>query len=137
MGGTLVMGRRTFESIGRPLPGRETIVLTRSSSGERPASGLHWASHPQQALKITEQLAKPTFIVGGAEVYKIFLPMCDEIWLTRVFREVGGDTRVELPLAEFELLESTNYPETDRDSSPTAFERWIRKKSVPKSTLSH
>lgn len=137
MGGTLIMGRKTFDSIGKPLPGRETIVLTRSPRADSSLPRLHWASRPQQVLEIAERLAMPTFVIGGAEVYKIFLPICDEIWLTRVFCEAGGDTRIDLPLEDFDLLESTNYPETDRDSSPTAFERWIRKNPCQKVRLSH
>ncbi|MGV3485579.1 MAG: dihydrofolate reductase [Planctomycetaceae bacterium] len=136
MGGTLVMGRKTFDTIGRPLPGRETIVLTRAAAlGSAAAEAiphLHWADRPDRAIELARQLAKPVFVVGGAEIYRIFWPQCDEIWLTRVLSDVSGDTHIELPLDEFELVESTNHRQTAEDSAATEFQRWRRKKSVPK-----
>jgi len=130
MGGTMVMGRKTFDSIGKPLPGRETIVLSRS--GRAPADHLHWADSIETVMATADALARPVFIVGGAEIYKLFFPFCKEIWLTRVWSDVKGDTRITLPLDEFRLFERTRHPQTPRDSVPTDFERWLRKKSVPK-----
>jgi len=136
MGGTLVMGRKTFDTIGRPLPGRETIVLTRAAASwqvvPQEVPHLHWADRPARAIALAQQLAKPVFVVGGAEIYRIFWPHCDEIWLTRVLSDVSGDTHVELPLDEFELRESIKHPPTADDSAATEFQRWRRKKSVPK-----
>ncbi len=86
MGHVLVMGRKTFESIGRALPGRETIVLSRSG----------W-SHPGvrtvASLDEVSPLAygREVFICGGAEIYRQALPLCAEIYLTLVKREVEGD----------------------------------------------
>ncbi len=86
-GGTLVMGRRTFESINRPLPGRTTVVLSRSG----------W-SRPEvrvvSSLEALESLDLPTpvFICGGAQVYALTLPHCAELYLTLVKRVVPGDT---------------------------------------------
>jgi dihydrofolate reductase len=86
MGHVLVMGRKTFESIGRPLPGRKTIVLSRSA----------WR-HP--AVRVVASLAEidvasevcEVFICGGAEVYRQALPFCSDLFLTRVKRVVEGD----------------------------------------------
>ncbi len=128
MGGTLVMGRKTFDSIGKPLPGRETIVLSRSHRVGDAVPHLHWAAAVEQVLAISQQLSFPTFIVGGAEVYRLFLPLCGSILLTRVFSGVAGDTHIELPLDEFELLGSEIYPVSERDSAATEFQRWQRKK---------
>lgn len=86
-GGTLVMGRRTFESIGRPLPGRTTVVLSRGGftapGGVRVLSAL-------EALRGLD-LPRPVFICGGAEVYARALPYCTDLYLTLVLREVAGD----------------------------------------------
>jgi dihydrofolate reductase len=145
MGGTLVMGRKTFDTIGKPLPGRVTIVLSRSphvepkslSSAEvntpgkanlSPEPSLYWATSVGEVIRLAGQFTRPTFILGGAEVYRLFFPFCDNIFLTRVMSAVEGDTRIDLPLDEFELLSSNNYPKSDRDSDPTEFQHWQRKK---------
>ena len=86
LGHVLVMGRKTFESIGRPLPGRETIVLTRSGF-----------SHPgvTTARTLEEVEGKvadrQVFIAGGAEIYRLALPRCSDLYLTLVKRTVDGD----------------------------------------------
>ena len=88
MGHVLVMGRRTFESIGRPLPGRETIVLTRhavSIPGVRTIGSL-------DGLGQADDLGDRTiFICGGAQVYSQALGQCSDLFLTVVKREVEGD----------------------------------------------
>ena len=86
MGEVLVMGRRTFESIGRALPGRETLVLTRGDF-----------SHPDVGvIRSLEDIAprlngRTCFIAGGAQVYEQALPRCSDLLLTIVQREVEGD----------------------------------------------
>jgi len=138
MGGTLIMGRKTFDSIGKPLPGRESIVLSRSAPApgiqisHLPVPHLHWAESVEQVNSVAKSLARPAYVVGGAEIYKLFFPFCSEIWLTRVWSAVRGDTRIELPLDDFALLEQSRHPQTDRDSVPTTFQKWRRKNSVPK-----
>jgi dihydrofolate reductase len=86
LGHVLVMGRRTFESIGKPLPGRETIVLSRSG----------W-SHPgvRTVASLDESRAhigeRQAFICGGAQIYAQALPLCSDLFLTLVKREIPGD----------------------------------------------
>lgn len=102
MGQVLVMGRKTFESIGRPLPGRETIVLTRSDwthSGVKVAAGL-------DQLPLAEDDPRTIFIAGGAEIYRQALPLCAELLLTVVKREVAGDVLFPPFEALFELVET-------------------------------
>lgn len=85
-GHVLVMGRKTFESIGRPLPNRETIVLSRSAfsfPGIQTIQNLGEIPQANDGRKI--------FIAGGAQIYEQALPMCSEIFLTVVKREVEGD----------------------------------------------
>lgn len=88
MGHVLVMGRKTFESIGRALPGRTTVVLTRST----------WV-HPEvltapglDALPLAADDPRTLFICGGAQVYAQALPLCSDLYLTLVKRTVEGDT---------------------------------------------
>ena len=86
MGHVLVMGRRTFESIGKALPGRETMVLTRGEF-----------SHPDVTVigslnEVTPKLeGRTAFIAGGAQIYEQALPRCSDLFLTLVKREVEGD----------------------------------------------
>lgn len=86
MGDILVMGRKTYESIGRPLPGRETYVLSRTP---REIAGVH-SFTDLEALDHLET-DKTIWIVGGGEVYKQMLSQCSELYLTRVHRTVEGD----------------------------------------------
>jgi len=90
MGQVLVMGRKTFESIGRPLPDRTTIVLTRSGQS---IPGVHIATDLSQIDRSVPALAgKQIFICGGAQVYRQALPLCSDLYLTLVKRAVAGDT---------------------------------------------
>lgn len=89
MGGTLLMGRVTFDSIGKPLPGRETIVMSRQDGLEIPS------------VRVIRDLSGLTcvpvrgdvFVVGGSEVYRAVLPYCRDLYLTEVLREVEGDRK--------------------------------------------
>lgn len=109
MGGTLIMGRKTFESIGRPLPGRVTVVLTRSG----------WR-HPEvetcpdpKSLPFA-RLPSPHYVCGGAEIYRQLLPSCAELHLTLVKREVAGNTFFPPFEDRFELVEKLREtPEFD------------------------
>jgi len=86
MGGILVMGRKTYESIGRPLPGRDTYVLSRQA---REIRGVHSFTD----LSVLDHLDtdKTIWIAGGGEIYDQMLPKCSELYLSRVHREVEGD----------------------------------------------
>jgi dihydrofolate reductase len=86
-GHVIVMGRRTFESIGRLLPGRTTIVLTRSALSLPGAQTV--ASLDQIDL---EHEAREVFICGGAMLYALALPRCSDLYLTLLKRTVEGDT---------------------------------------------
>ncbi|MGJ3243774.1 MAG: dihydrofolate reductase [Opitutales bacterium] len=88
MGGVLVMGRKTYESIGRPLPGRETVVLSRSATGSD-LPGVTIVREPEQVDAF--ETDKPIWIAGGSEVYRQFLPRCHRLFLTVVKRKVRGD----------------------------------------------
>lgn len=88
MGHTLVMGRTTYESIGRPLPGRRTIVVTRQPGWMMP--GVDVARSVDEALEM--QGASDMFIAGGGDVYRQTLDRVDRLYLTCLGRDVEGDT---------------------------------------------
>ncbi|WP_300682487.1 dihydrofolate reductase [Nocardioides sp.] len=90
-GHTLVMGRTTFESIGRPLPGRTTVVLTRDPSWQ--AEGVHVAHTITEALAVAATLPGDTMVAGGAQVYAAAMPYATEQVLTRVHLAPDGDVR--------------------------------------------
>ena len=99
-GHVIVMGRKTFESIGKPLPNRETIVLSRSQfqfPGVKTIRGLD----ELQTLAGERQV----FICGGAEIYAQALPLCSDLYLTLVQREVEGDAFFPPFEDKFELAE--------------------------------
>lgn len=88
MGGILIMGRKTYESIGKPLPGRETYVLSRRSLD---IPGVTSFTDMETLLQHLDT-NKTVWIAGGAEIYRQTLDYCDEIFLTRVHRRCEGDT---------------------------------------------
>ena len=97
MGGTLVMGRATYDSIGRPLPGRTTVVVTRDPHWS--ADGVLVAHSLEEALALAAEQPGETFVAGGAQLYEQALPLATHQVLTEVHRAPEGDTR---------------YPEFDR-----------------------
>jgi dihydrofolate reductase len=91
MGHPVIMGRKTFESIGKPLPGRRNIVVTRS--GNFRAEGCEVVDSPEAALRASAGLAEEVFVIGGAELYRAFLDQADCMYLTEIDRDVEGDAR--------------------------------------------
>jgi len=112
IGKPLIMGRRTWESIGRPLPQRTSIVLTRDADFR--CDGCLVARTPDEALKLAG--AAPEVIVfGGAAVFTTFLPRADRIYLTEVDADVGGDTFFPpLDPGEWDVVEAVEHPADER-----------------------
>ena len=99
MGRPIIMGRKTFESIGRPLPGRLNIILTRDDAWQ--AAGVSVATSMEQAIDIAEGQAlidgaDSVMVIGGAEVYRQALPFTSRVFLTRVHGKVHGDAFFDL-----------------------------------------
>ncbi|RAV04122.1 dihydrofolate reductase [Paenibacillus sp. YN15] len=88
-GHAVLMGRKTWESIGRPLPDRTNIVLSRRPA-PADAQGVLWASTPEEGLKLAGE--GEVFIIGGAEVFKLFLPRADRLLLTLIHQAFPADT---------------------------------------------
>ena len=88
-GKTIVMGRKTFASIGKALPNRENLILTRDAGFQ--AENCTVINSTDEVLKINTP-DKEIFIIGGAEIYKIFLPYADRLYLTFIDGEFTGDT---------------------------------------------
>lgn len=120
-GHPVVMGRKTFESIGRPLPKRQNIVITRDLQWSAP--GVVVIHHPQDLPAIVDSPG-PVFIIGGSEIYQVFLPMLDDLLVSHVVENFQGDTK----FPEFE----SQFMVAEVVESHPSFEvrRWIRRSGV-------
>ena len=90
LGKPVIMGRKTFESIGRPLPGRKNIVITRSQNWT--SNGVEVVNSPDNALKLVKD-AEEVMIIGGGNIYRQFLSLADTLYLTFIDLKVEGDTQ--------------------------------------------
>lgn len=126
IGKPLIMGRRTWESIGRPLPQRTSIVLTRDRGFT--CDGCLIARTPDEAMKLAG--AAPEIIVfGGARVFEDFLPRADRIYLTEVDADVGGDTFFPpLDPSDWEVVEAVEHPADERHPYDFSFLTLDRKR---------
>ena len=107
MGKPMIMGRRTWDSIGRPLPGREIIVMTRDPAFR--AEGAHIAATPGEALATARRLAalngaQEIIIAGGGDIFRAFLPETEVIEITEVALDCAGD-------AHFPALDPADWEE--------------------------
>ena len=93
MGTVLVMGRKTFDSLPKLLPGRRHIVITRDRGWH--ADGVEVAHTPDEALSIAG--GNPVSVIGGADIFRLFLTLADGIELTEVLANVDGDTFIDDP----------------------------------------
>jgi dihydrofolate reductase len=111
-GKPVIMGRRTFESIGRPLPNRHNLVMTRDA--DYVAEGCDVVTSVSEALDAAAG-AGEVMVIGGGQVYRDFLPRADRIYLTRVQADVDGDTRFpEIGEAEWLLVSTEHHAADDR-----------------------
>ncbi|XYD06857.1 dihydrofolate reductase [Methylobacterium sp. NMS12] len=122
MGKPMLMGRRTWDSIGRPLPGRRTLVLTRDT-GFR-AEGVETVHDWESALAAA---GAELMVVGGAEIYALALPHADRLHLTEVEADPAGDVRFPaFDRARFRETFREAHPAGPRDEHAFAFVDWER-----------
>ena len=115
-GHSIIMGRKTFESMPRALPKRKNIILTRNENYE--AENALVAHSIVEALKLTGDDTSP-FIIGGGEIYSLFLPFADSIELTRVHKNFEGDAFFpEIKNTEWKLV-ATEKHHSDKDETFT------------------
>lgn len=89
MGHPIIMGRKTFESIGRPLPGRTNIILTRNQNYE--IEGCEVMRSIDDVKKMDEKMNEELFVIGGAEIFKEVLPFADRLYITKIEEVFEGD----------------------------------------------
>jgi dihydrofolate reductase len=119
MGHTLVMGRKTYESIGRPLPGRTMIVVTRQR--DYAPEGVKVAHSVDESLALA-QGDDEVFIIGGAELFAQMMSRLDRLYLTLIEREFPGDTFFpEVDLSTWKPIEQEHHPASTPEALPYAF----------------
>lgn len=112
MGQPVIMGRKTFESIGKPLPGRTNIIITRNK--EFSYEGCVVVDSVEKARELTE--GKNAFIIGGAEIYKAFLPMADKLYITEIDEDFEVDTCFpEIDYSKWKLMSSEIGPKDEKN----------------------
>lgn len=111
MGSVMVMGRRTFDSLPGLLPGRRHIVLTRDRNWF--AMGAEKAHSVESALELANE--EPVSVIGGADIFALFLPRADRLELTEVLEDIPGDTCMPDPRhsAEWREVWSESHPAED------------------------
>lgn len=98
LGHPMIMGRKTFESIGKPLPGRQSIIITRDKNFS--FEGTLVVHTLEEAIEAAKQTGTDeAFIVGGGEIYRQVQPLCDKLYITEVHTDIEGDTffKIENP----------------------------------------
>lgn len=125
LGKPVVMGRRTYESIGRPLPGRQNIVITRQAGFA--AEGCDVVASPQEALRIAQDPAE-VFVIGGSEIYALFLPKARHLYLTRVHAVIDGDAHFpDIDEQDWQLVDAEFHGASDANQFPFEFRTYERK----------
>jgi len=121
----IIMGRKTFESIGKPLPGRTNIVITRDTGFG--AEGVITAHSAQMALEVAKSIAevkghKEVMVIGGAQIYELCLPEADRLYLTRIHAEIEGDTYFpELKASQWLEYSREDHYAGEKDSHDYSF----------------
>jgi dihydrofolate reductase len=116
LGHTLLMGRATWDSIGRPLPGRTTVVLTRSESWKPGFEGVHVAHSMSAALELCASLRGDTIVAGGTQVYSAAMPWATHQVLTEVhFSPAGDAVYPEFSLDEWREVRRVARPDLGLD----------------------
>lgn len=127
LGKPVLMGRKTFESIGRPLPGRRNLVISRNPGYQ--AEGIEVVGSVEATLALLASSALEALIViGGGHLYAEMLPSADCLYLTRIDLAVEGDTRFPaFDDSQWQRIDCENHPANEKNPYPYSFETWQRR----------
>ncbi|MBM3432765.1 MAG: dihydrofolate reductase [Bacteroidetes bacterium] len=122
----IIMGRKTFESLGKPLPGRQNIVITRQPNFK--PQGVDVVESPEHALVVARSAeSKEVCVIGGGEIYQVFFPLADRIYLTRVQADVEGDTFFSaVDPEQWKLTSQRHHPADEKNAMDLVYEQWDR-----------
>ena len=124
MGHHIIMGRKTFDSIGRLLPGRTTVIISRQPDFQ--VDGALMANSIEQAMAYAANDEQP-FITGGGQIYAVALPLVTRIFLTRVHTEIDGDTYFpEINWDLWNCVDKSDHIADDKNNFDYSFETYER-----------
>lgn len=136
LGKPIIMGRKTFESIGRPLPGRPNIVISRNqqwqAKGYEQSPHIHRVASAQQAVDLAALMAKKAdvdeaIVIGGGQIYAELMPLVERMYVTAVNIEVTGDAFFpEFSQSVWQLTKSEARKQDESHAFPFAFQQWDR-----------
>ncbi|UPK71844.1 dihydrofolate reductase [Chitinophaga filiformis] len=128
MGKPIVMGRKSFEELGRVLPGRPNIMITRQADYK--AEGLYVVPSLEAGIEKAKTFGtEEIFITGGGEIFKMALPIIDRLYLTRVHAEVSGDTYFpEFDPRGWKLVKNERHEKDEKHAHALTFQVWEREK---------
>jgi dihydrofolate reductase len=127
LGKPVLMGRKTFESIGRPLPGRRNLVISRNPDYQ--AEGIEVVGSVEAALALLAgSSVKELMVIGGGHLYAEMLPSADCLYLTQIDLAVEGDTRFPaFDDGQWQRIECESHPADEKNPHPYSFEIWQRR----------
>jgi dihydrofolate reductase len=128
LGKPVLMGRKTFESIGRPLPGRRNLVISRNPDYQ--ADGVEVVDSVEAALALLASAGNvdELMVIGGGHLYGQLLPQADSLYLTRIDLAVAGDTRFPaFEEGEWHCVERDPHEPDEQNPHPYCFETWQRR----------
>jgi dihydrofolate reductase len=128
----VIMGRKTYESFGKPLRGRRNIVITRNKDWK--AEGVDVVNSIEGAMELAKESAvKEIFIIGGGEIFKTILPKADRIYLTRIHHSFEGDAYFpEIKENKWQLVKERLCEADEKNAYAHSFQVWERKPPSPK-----
>jgi dihydrofolate reductase len=128
MGHHIIMGRNTYESIGRLLPGRTTVVVSRRTNYTVPGATVH--SSLQDALQQAKEVGETeAFVIGGAELFKAAIPVADRFYLTRIHHKFEADTFLPwMNMDEWEIISEEHHDPDEKNAWRYTFLVLERKK---------
>ncbi|MGY3947327.1 diacylglycerol kinase [Aeromonas allosaccharophila] len=127
LGKPVLMGRKTFESIGRPLPGRRNLVISRNPGYQ--AEGIEVVGSVEAALaQLAGSAVEELMVIGGGHLYAEMLPSADCLYLTQINLAVEGDTRFPaFDDGQWQRIDCESHPADEKNPHPYRFETWQRR----------
>jgi len=124
----VIMGRKTYDALGKPLTGRTNIVITRQKAWM--AEGVKVVKNLDEAIRVSAHSdAKEAFVIGGGEIYKQSIPRAHKIYITRVHATLEGDTFFpELNESEWKNVSKLDFTQDDKHAFAYSFQVWVRKR---------
>ncbi len=126
LGHPVIMGRKTWDSIGTALPGRRNLVVSRNPTLQTPGAERVASLEAALAAAAAGPGAEEVFVIGGAELYRQAMPRAERIYLTLVRARPEGDVRIEIPGEGWTLASAESHPADERNQFPMEFRTYER-----------